>query len=578
MHPKTGGGFISVPENQLGYDVYEINGQSNARGNGAIRSGIDDNYTGLSHVFMWDGSSGYLIYGAQVEAGAFPTSYIETGTSGSSTTRSADVCQITGSDFSGFWNGTEGTLAFDADGFSTSTDNQFITSISSGSVSNSINLVRSNANDVTGVGSSVLAGGVLQEAMNAAAGTMPSNISCKLSFAYKANDFAQSVNSAAVTTDTSGSIPTVSQMVIGNAGWTTGPLNGHIARLRYFNKRLPNATLQQLSDPDPTLNLQFALNKTLTPVAGPAPSFSRASTGTYFNASGVLTSASINTPRFDHVYSGGQWVSKGLLVEEQRTNISLNSEDISNIYWNSFSGQTVTSDQAVAPDGTNTADRLQIAGTGWFGRQNNYLTGTYTYSVWLKSDSPTQVLMRFTDNAGTYTVAQLVNVTTTWQRFSLTQTFGAGSFTYLFWGFDQRSVVGGPGTACNVYAWGIQVESGSFPTSYIPTTSSSVVRSADVCQITGTSFNWMWNQGEGSVAAEFDYLNPVPSGIETAFLFNNTTSESERIWFSKSNASPYGQRAVFTASSSNVAVLSVSDSLPSSNQFYKTAAGFKLND
>lgn len=54
MHPKTGGGFISVPENQLGYDVYEINGQSNARGNGAIRPGIDDNYTGLSHVFMWD--------------------------------------------------------------------------------------------------------------------------------------------------------------------------------------------------------------------------------------------------------------------------------------------------------------------------------------------------------------------------------------------------------------------------------------------------------------------------------------------------------------------------------------------
>jgi hypothetical protein len=192
-------------------------------------------------IYAGDGSSYFDSWGYQMEAGSFPTSYIPT--TSASATRSADVCQITGSDFSSFWNASEGSFAFDADGFSTSTNNQFILSASSGSSANSINLVRSNANDVTGVGSSVLNGGGLQEAMNAAAGTWPTGQTCKLAFAYKANDFAQSVNGAAVTTDTSGSIPTVSQMVIGNAGWTTGPLNGHIARLRYYSIRLPNRLL-----------------------------------------------------------------------------------------------------------------------------------------------------------------------------------------------------------------------------------------------------------------------------------------------------------------------------------------------
>jgi hypothetical protein len=60
-----------------------------------------------------------------------------------------------------------------------------------------------------------------------------------------------------------------------------------------------------------------------------------------------------------------------------------------------------------------------------------------------------------------------------------------------------------------VLFWGAQIESGSFPTSYIPTTTASVTRSADVCQITGTSFSSFFNANEGSIAAEYDTIYPL---------------------------------------------------------------------
>jgi len=52
--------------------------------------------------------------------------------------------------------------------------------------------------------------------------------------------------------------------------------------------------------------------------------------------------------------------------------------------------------------------------------------------------------------------------------------------------------------------WGLQFEEGSFPTSYIPTTSSTVTRSADVASMTGTNFSSWYNQGQGTFVASVD--------------------------------------------------------------------------
>jgi hypothetical protein len=442
----TGGGatFVSSSIQNVGNGWYRCVVVGSSSGTqGRIAIGVGGNATLTS---TGDGVKGAFIWGVQAEDNvSFPTSYIPTTTA--SATRSADVCQITGSDFSSFWNASEGSFAFDADGFSTSTNNQFILSASSGSSANSINLVRSNANDVTGVGSSVLNGGGLQEAMNAAAGTWPTGQTCKLAFAYKANDFAQSVNGAAVTTDTSGSIPTVSQMVIGNAGWTTGPLNGHIARLRYYNKRLPNATLQLLSEPDPTLNLQFALNKTLTPVAGPAPSFSRASTGSYFDSTGTLKYANVNLLTY--------------------------SEQFDNAAWSERVGSTISTNVVASPIGDLTADQLQLTSSGLYYQKKAYTTtGTHTFSVWLRSSSPTTTLLRLSNDAGTENSVVTCNVTTSWQRFSVTRNWSANPVNF-YAGLDQRTVVGGPGTSTDVFIWGAQLELASSPSQYAKTEAST---------------------------------------------------------------------------------------------------------
>src|SRR4029078_473552 len=88
--------------------------------------------------------------------------------------------------------------------------------------------------------------------------------------------------------------------------------------------------------------------------------FTRASVGTYYNSSGVLVSAAINTPRFD--YDPVTLQLKGLLLEDASTNVMLNSGDAGNASWvksnNVAVAPVVTSNQAIAPDGTTTAARV----------------------------------------------------------------------------------------------------------------------------------------------------------------------------------------------------------------------------
>jgi hypothetical protein len=64
---------------------------------------------------------------------------------------------------------------------------------------------------------------------------------------YKSNDFACSFNGAAVLTDAVGSLPSPTSLAIGNFPAYGEYHNGHIARLRYYPVRIPNATLQVLS-------------------------------------------------------------------------------------------------------------------------------------------------------------------------------------------------------------------------------------------------------------------------------------------------------------------------------------------
>jgi len=178
-------------------------------------------------------------WGAQLEAGAFATSYIPTVAS--QVTRTADVATITGANFSQWYNQSEGTFVVDADSGGNVALIPIYRVLSAGGGGDTISLFMYNSK----WGGAVRVGGVVQADLQVA-GTYTANVPAKTSFAFKANDFAASVNGSAVLTDTSGTIPTVAALNLGSEGGSA-PLNGHIRSIRYYNTRLPNAQLQALT-------------------------------------------------------------------------------------------------------------------------------------------------------------------------------------------------------------------------------------------------------------------------------------------------------------------------------------------
>jgi hypothetical protein len=187
-----------------------------------------------TNSYTGDAYAGAFIWGAQVELGAFPTSYIPTV--GSTVTRSADAASMTGTNFSSWYNASEGTLY--ADTTSPFTFGPF--SINDGSGSNRIE-IRSRANGVTGTAGVIDTNGVTQ--------FTPSNFTFanvnKLAFAYKFNDSACVLNGGSAATDTSVIIPVVTRAQFGLAAAL--PSTGNIRKLAYYSLRLTNAQLQAIT-------------------------------------------------------------------------------------------------------------------------------------------------------------------------------------------------------------------------------------------------------------------------------------------------------------------------------------------
>jgi len=177
----------------------------------------------------------------QLELGAFATSVIPTTTT--ALTRAADVASV--NTLSPWYNATEGTLY--AEGFiytaPVNTVIPCLVSIDNNTSSNRIQLYRANDNGNPDVGLAVVDGGSIQTLLNAGSTQFQSG---KIAASYKANDFAASLNGAAVVTDTIGTVPVVTQMQIGN-GPSLAYLNGYLRRIVYYPRRLSNAELQSIT-------------------------------------------------------------------------------------------------------------------------------------------------------------------------------------------------------------------------------------------------------------------------------------------------------------------------------------------
>jgi hypothetical protein len=187
-------------------------------------TGSNTNYTG-------NGTSGLYIWGAQLELGAFPTSYIPTVAS--TRTRAADNASMTGTKFSSWYNQSEGTF------YSTvkSTTSGYI--ISARSLSSG-----GDRHQLSQTGGATIVSNVITA-------TFPNTYKnqTKQAYRYSTNNFSFVSDKDRISQKFSGSIPTnISYATIGRADFgLISTLNGTISRLTYYPKGLPNSQLQALT-------------------------------------------------------------------------------------------------------------------------------------------------------------------------------------------------------------------------------------------------------------------------------------------------------------------------------------------
>lgn len=251
----------------------------------------------------------------------------------------------------------------------------------------------------------------------------------------------------------------------------------------------------------------------------------RASIGYYTNLDGTLTQFPANMLR-----NG----TKGLLVEEARTNIILRTQQLDNASWTKLAA-SVTADAATAPDGTATADKIVEAASNAFHGIYQIFTGTavaYTYSVYVKAaergfcqvfyQDPSSANHGVTVNLSLGTITQTTGSITSsaidarangWYRVTITKTLTASAswLVATFLATSNVAVIAGyvGDGASGIYAWGQQLEAGATLSSYIPTTTSSATRAADV--ITFSDLTWFDGAAQ-SLYAEWTAKSAVGPG------------------------------------------------------------------
>ena len=360
----------------------------------------------------------------------------------------------------------------------------------------------------------------------------------------------------------------------------------------------------------PSLLLDFARNKSLVDrISGNnLITFERASTGTYVGADGLIKTAAADEPRFDH--NPDTLESLGLLVEGSRTNKRTSSEAFN--FW-AQTNVVTTANTTISPDGQQTADEVYATSngvnTGYVGggassfNQNEW----HTFSIFWKAGTSNgfnlQLPWSDPNNAGVVCLFRLVNgelvasppggygnfelastpTTVTkypndWWRVSLTfRPTGVPSGSVLsIWIYPSYDTNNLRTTDLTSYFWGAQAEEGSLPTSYIPTSGSTVTRSYERAQILGSSLNSFLRQGEGSVICSgvVNVLNTGTTKYQNWWTLDQSNSVN-RIWL---YARGGGEKNEFIGGdgSTQFSINSLSNTV--ANQKYKLSCAYKQND
>ena len=271
----------------------------------------------------------------------------------------------------------------------------------------------------------------------------------------------------------------------------------------------------------------------------------RGSIATRVNKEGLIEVVGNDIPRIDYTDSA----DGALLLEPSRSNLITYSEDFSNGVWNIGGATTIILDNLLSPDGEQSSYKQVENNTinsfsTRYSTSISYTSGLkYTTSIFAKSDNRNLMIRSYNGSSDIDTIFDLSNGTILsgstgeikdygngWYRCSHTITAQstintAYSASFVLANGSSYSYQG-DGTS-GIYIWGAQVEQGSYPTSYIPTSGSSVTRQADTASGAGNSE--VFNDSEGVLFANVKCFTETDSFNRSITISNNTINNRLQI-------------------------------------------------
>ena len=272
----------------------------------------------------------------------------------------------------------------------------------------------------------------------------------------------------------------------------------------------------------------------------------------------------------DYFASGGTVGCPALLVEPSAQNLALRSDEFRTIAEGGPSNSWTANDTVIisvnnlSPDGTNNATRIRGATTPTNRARQQIITGTsgvaYVGSAWIRRVSGTSPITLRVGDAGSTTN---ISPTSTWQRFSFssTPTTTTVRIAFVF-----------PNDTDEFEIWGAQLETGSVATSYIPTTTASVTRNADVISVSG-AVSGSIGQTEGTIYAEVETRVTAGTAAKRILTISNGNDADNRISIGKQADDAF----IGSILSGGVAQAAITSTTNQSGSF-KIAFAFKAND